>query len=99
MRDAPILGNVIKLRIVAPWRSPDEVKRNPGFIQHNPDYAALHPGYRGNLINLETPKRLKGTSGNLIFLMIARHFRAEEGSLCGINDRLSTKITQQGREK
>ena len=40
-----------------------------------------------------------GTSGNSIFVMIARHFRAEEGSLCGINDRLSTKKRKRGREK
>ncbi len=42
---------------------------------------------------------LKGTSGNLIFAMIARHFRAEGGNSCGINGRLSTKITQREREK
>ncbi|MEY4588019.1 MAG: hypothetical protein RL497_95 [Pseudomonadota bacterium] len=40
-----------------------------------------------------------GASGNSIFAMIARHFRAEGGSLCGINDRLSTIITKRGREK
>jgi hypothetical protein len=58
---------------------------------------------------------VKGTSGNSIFVMIARHFRtddctdaegratqdaqAEGESLCGINDRLSTKITKRAREK
>ncbi len=48
-------------------------------------------------MKLFTP--VKGTSGNSICVMIARHFRAEGVSLCGINDRLSTKITQRGREK
>jgi hypothetical protein len=41
----------------------------------------------------------KGASGNSIVVMIARHFCTEGGSLCGINDRLSTKITKRAREK
>jgi len=51
-------GNVIKLRTFAPWRSPDEVKRNPGFHRTPLDYAALHPGYSLNLIDVTTPKLL-----------------------------------------
>ena len=31
--------------IFVQWRSPDEVKRNPGLHRNTPDYAALHPGY------------------------------------------------------
>jgi len=29
--------SVIKLRIFALWRSPDEVKRSPGFHRNTPD--------------------------------------------------------------
>lgn len=31
--------------IFVQWRSPDEVKRNPGLHRNTPDYAARHPGY------------------------------------------------------
>ncbi|MEY4589060.1 MAG: hypothetical protein RL497_1136 [Pseudomonadota bacterium] len=59
--------------------------------------------------------RPKGTAGNSIFVMISRHFRADDctdaggratldakaegGRLCGINERLSTKITKGAHEK
>jgi|GEM_PF-2965274 len=37
-------GNVIKLRIFAPWRSPDEVKRNPGFQSKPPGFGCAPSG-------------------------------------------------------